>query len=199
MTYLNNENMPMLMGVLVATTIILIAVILYARYLYKTADNRKVQRIIKKYSGAYVHEVIFSDGIGGYFFIEYLLRLPARIIALNIHKGEGYVFGGETIELWTQVEKNKSIKFKNPLEEVNLFVLQVTGQLKFDGIMARVLFDSRNKFPKGLPEGVLQLASFKKSMIAWAGEAPAEATNKAWEELSALLAESRESYHKGTG
>lgn len=200
MTYLNNENIPMLMGMIVATIIMAVAVILFARYLYKTADSRKIKRIIKKYSAAYEREVIFSNGIGGYFFIDYLILLPNRILALNLQKVEGYIFGGESIELWTQVENNKSSKFKNPLEDVHLFVQQVADQLKFDWFMAGVLFVSRSKFPKGVPEGVLQLANFRKSMTAWAGEKPvAEATNKAWDKLSILLAESRESYNKETG
>ncbi len=200
MTYLNNENMPMLMGVIVATIIMVIAVILFARYLYRTADSRKIKWIIKKYSDAYERGVIFSNGIGGYFFIDYLILLPGRILALNLQKVEGYIFGGESIELWTQVENNKSSKFKNPLEDVHLFVQQVADQLKFDGFVARVLFDSRSKFPKGVPEGVLQLANFRESMTAWAGEKPvAEATNKAWDKLSILLAESRERYNKETG
>jgi hypothetical protein len=63
-----------------------------------------------------------------------------------------------------------------------------------------VLFDSKSEFPKGVPEGVLQLASFKESMTAWAGETHlAEATNQAWDKLSALLAESRERYNKEAG
>jgi hypothetical protein len=113
---------------------------------------------------------------------------------------DGYVFGGEGIELWTQVEDNKSTKFKNPLEDVQLFVKHAADQLKFDGMMARVLFDSKSEFPKGVPEGVLQLANFKESMAVWAGEAHvAEAKHKAWDKLSALLAESRECYNKGAG
>lgn len=188
------------MGMLAATIIIVIAAILFARYLFKTADSRKIKRVIKKYSNAYERDVIFPDGIGGYFFIDYLILLPCRILALNLHKGEGYVFGGENIELWTQVENNKSTKFKNPLEYVELFVKHAADQLKFDGVTARVLFDNRSEFPKGVPEGVLQLANFKESMAAWAGEKPvAEAANKAWDKLSAPLAESRENYKKETG
>lgn len=191
----------MLMGVIAAAIIMVIAMGLFARYLYKTADSRKIRRIIKKYGDAYQREVIFSNGIGGYFFIDYLVLLPGRILALNIQKIEGYVFGGEDIELWTLVGDNKSSsKFKNPLEDVSLFIKHVADQLEFDGFMARVLFDSGSKFPKGVPEGVLQLASFRESMTAWAGEKPvAEATNKAWDKLSILLAESRERYNKETG
>ncbi len=200
MTYLNTENMPMLMSMLAAAIIIVIAVILFVRHLYKTADSRKIKRIIKKYSDAYERDVIFPDGIGGYFFIDYLILLPCRILALNLPKGEGYVFGGENIELWTQVANNKSTKFKNPLEHVRLFVKHAADQLKFDGIMARVLFDSRSEFPKGVPESVLQLASFKESMAAWAKETPvAGAAKMPWDKLSALLAESRERYNKETG
>jgi hypothetical protein len=200
MTYLNNENMPMLVGVLVAAIAIVIAVILFVRDLYKTADSRKIKSVIKIYSDVFARDVIFPDGMGGYYFIDYLILLPARILALNLPKVEGYVFGGENIELWTNVEKDKSTKFKNPLEEVNLFAKHAADQLKFDGIIAMVLFNSRSGFPKGVPEGVLQLASFEENMAAWAAETPVpEATKQSWERLSALLAESRERYSKETG
>jgi len=200
MTYLNDENMPMLMGMLVAALIVVIAAALFVRYLYKTADSRKIIKAIKKYGGAYQRDVICSDGMGGYFFIDYLILLPDRILALNLPKVEGFVFGGESIELWTQVENNKSTKFKNPLENVKLFAKHAADQLKFDGMMARVLFNGRTEFPKGVPEGALQLATFKEDMAAWAGEgAVAEAANKAWEKLSVLLAESRERYNKEAG
>jgi len=190
----------MLVGMLAAAIIIVIAAILFVRYLYKTADSRKIKRIIKKYSNAFARDVIFPDGMGGYYFIDYLILLPGKILALNLSGVKGYVFGGENIELWTQVEKDKSTKFKNPLEDVQLFVKHAADQLKFDGITARVLFDSRSEFPKGVPEGVLQLANFRESMAAWAAEEPAaDATSKAWDKLSALLAESRERYTKETG
>lgn len=192
--------MPVLMGMIVAILIVVIAVFLLARYLYKTADGRKIKRIIKKYSDAYEREVVFSNGIGGYFFIDYLILFPKLILALNIQRLDGYVFGGENIELWTQVENNKSAKFKNPLEDVKLFVKQAADQVKFDEIMARVLFDSGTTFPRGVPEGVLQLANFRESMTAWAGEKPvAEATKNAWDKLSILVSESRERYKKETG
>ena len=200
MTYLNKENMPLLMGMLVAAIAIVIAVILYVRNLRKTADSRNITMVIKKYSDAFQRDVIFSDGIGGYFFIDYLILLKGKILALNIARVEGYVFGGENIELWTQVENSKSVKFRNPLIDVKLFVKHAADQLKFDGIMARVLFDSKSGFPKGVPEGVLQLANFKESMAAWAGETTvADATKKAWDKLSALVAESRERYNRETG
>ena len=200
MKYFDNENMPVLLGMLAAAVAILIAVFLLVRHLHKTTDGRKTERIVKKYSEAYEREVIFPDGIGGYFFIDYLILLQGKIVALNIAQVKGYVFGGENIEAWTLIENNKSTKFKNPLEDVKLFVNHAKDQLKFDGIMARVLFDSKCEFPKGVPEGVSQLAYFKKNMAAWAGEAhAAEATNKAWKTLSALLAESRERYNKEVG
>jgi hypothetical protein len=200
MAYLNNENMPMLTGLLLAAIIIVIAVILFVRHLYKTADGRKIAGIIKKYSEAYERDVIFPDGMGGYFFIDYLILLPCRILALNHPRVDGYVFGGDNIEQWTQVVNNKSAKFKNPLEPVKLFARHAADQLKFDGMMPRVLFDSKSEFPKGVPPGVLQLASFTEKMAAWAAEKPmAEAARKAWDKLSVLRAESRERYNRETG
>ena len=200
MTYLNNIPLPILMGILVTSIIFVMAVIFTVRYLRKTSDTRKTVATIEKYSEAFERNVILSDGLDGFFFIDYLIPLPGRIIVLNIHKAEGYVFGGERIEQWTQVVGNKTIKFKNPLEGVNLFVQQASNQVKFDDIMACVLFGSKSEFPKGVPEGVLQLESFEESLSALAEEMPSTgATSKAWEKLSALVAESRESYNKEIG
>ena len=78
LTYLYNEDMPMLLGMIAAILIVVIAAILFARYLYRTSDSRKIKRIIRKYSDAYVREVAFSNGIGGFFFIDYLILLRAE-------------------------------------------------------------------------------------------------------------------------
>jgi hypothetical protein len=200
MTFINNEDIPVIISVLVAAIALVIAVILIVRNSSRTADGRKIKMAVKKFSNAYRQDVIFSDGMGGYFFIDYLILLPGRILALKLCKIEGYVFGGDNIELWTQVENNQSAKFKNPIEDVKLFVKHAADQLKFDGIMARVLFNSKSEFPKGVPEGVLQMANFKENMAAWSGETHvADATNMAWDKLSALLEESRERYNKETG
>jgi hypothetical protein len=200
MTFINNEDIPVIISVLVAAIALVIAVILIVRNSSRTADGRKIKMAVKKFSNAYRQDVIFSDGMGGYFFIDYLILLPGRILALKLCKIEGYVFGGDNIELWTQVENNQSAKFKNPIEDVKLFVKHAADQLKFDGIMARVLFNSKSEFPKGVPEGVLQMANFKENMPAWSGETHvADATNMAWDKLSALLEESRERYNKETG
>jgi hypothetical protein len=46
----------------------------------------------------------------------------------------------------------------------------------------------------------VSIAKFRENMAVLAGEKPvAEATNKAWDKLSILLAESRKSYNKITG
>ncbi len=190
----------MLAGMILAAVLITITVVIYVRYLRKTADVRKIEKIIREYSEAFERNVILSDGIDGYLFIDYLIPLSGEIIAMNIHKAEGYIFGGENIDLWTQVVGNKSTKFNNPIVDVNLFVQQTSNILKFDGMTACVLFGSKSEFPKGVPEGALPLASLEEYLSTQAEETPAtEAANKAWEKLSALLDESRESYNREVG
>lgn len=196
---MNGENLPMLIGAIVAAIIVAIAGVLLARHLYKTADNRKIKSIINQYGNAHMREVICTNGMGGYFFIDYLVLLPGRILALNLQEKEGYVFGGKGIDLWTLVNNNKSSKFKNPLDDVILFAKYVEDLLKFNEVAARVLFDGRSKFPKGVPEGVMQMASFRENMAAWAGEKSTETAKKTWDSLSTLLTESRERYVKETG
>lgn len=197
MTLLNNINMLTLAAIIMAAVILIVVVVIYVRYLRKTADARKIRKIIGKYSEVFERDVILSDGMDGYLFIDYLIPVSGEIIAMNIHEAEGYVFGGDKIDLWTQVVGNKSTKFNNPLENVNLFVQQASNLLKFDGMTACVMFGSKSEFPKGKPEGALSLASFEERLSTCSEEKPVtEASLKAWEKLLVMVAESRESYSK---
>jgi len=133
-------------------------------YLRKTRDVRRMKRAIKKYSQASEKKAVLSDGIDGYIFVDYLILMRDRILAMKVMKKQGYVFGGENINEWTCVENNKTEKFKNPLEEVKFFAEQIKHDFGYDAVEAYVLFDGKSIFPKGVPLGVLQIETFGEKL-----------------------------------
>jgi hypothetical protein len=182
---------PWTIAVLAALVLVLCVVPLVA-YIYRTSDIRHLKRVLKKYSYAVEQNVVLSDGIDGYLFVDYLILLRGKIIVMKVEPSSGYIFGGEKIDEWTSVKNNRTGKFNNPMKEVSLFAQQVKHMLDFDAVDACALFGSKSLFPKGVPQGVLRMAYFGEELDAFKGsEGKHEAAQQAWEKLLAMTHEDR--------
>jgi len=158
----------------------------------KTAETRLIQRTIAAHSDAHEHDAVISDGLDGFFFVDYLLLLRGRIIAMKVLSKKGYIFGGEDIEEWTCVQNNRTEKFSNPLADMRLCAQQIRHALEFEHVAACVLFGRDSEFPKGVPEGVLSLAHLDEELDALKGSDDAdEAARQAWAHLIAMVGEGR--------
>lgn len=165
------------------------------RYLKNTAEDRRIEKIIKDESEAYTKDVVLSDGMYGYLFVDYLILMRGKIIALDVQQLGGYIFGGDQIDQWAQVENSKSNKFKNPLYRVRLLSQQVKQLISDVEIEARVLFGSQSSFPKGVPDGVFRFETFKHELNSQAkNDYLHESMSKIWEELLGILKEHKERY-----
>ncbi|MDT8376032.1 MAG: NERD domain-containing protein [Mariprofundaceae bacterium] len=176
-----------------AVLLFVLCAVLLGAYMRKSSDMRHLKRVIRKHGYAVEQNVVLSDGIDGYLFVDYLILLRGKIIAMKVEPSSGYIFGGEKIDEWTRVENNRTGKFKNPMQEVGLFVQQVRHTLGFDAVEACVLFGSKSVFPKGVPQGVLQMAHFGEELDALkGGDDKHEAAQQAWEKLVAMTHEERQ-------
>jgi len=64
---------------------------------------------------------------------------------------------------------------------------------KFNGVEACVLFGSDSEFPKGIPQGVLQMESYAEQLEALAGsDDEHEAAKQVWEKLIVMTNEGRQ-------
>ncbi|KPJ94662.1 MAG: hypothetical protein AMJ55_05975 [Gammaproteobacteria bacterium SG8_15] len=69
-----------LAGAIVAITLLIFIV----RYLRNTAQDRRIAKIIKEQSEAYAKNIVLSDGMYGYLFIDYLVLMKGKMIAMDV-------------------------------------------------------------------------------------------------------------------
>jgi hypothetical protein len=184
----------------ISISLITLAVIVIAYFiirLNKSGDDKQIEEIIKQTSNEYIKDAIISDGMYGYFFIDYLINLSGKIILIGVEHYEGYIFGGDTIDEWAQVVNNKSYKFKNPLQSYIACAQMLNDQLKGSNAIARIVFTSVSEFPKGVPESVFLMEKFQQDLETIKTNSDTyEATKPYWQEIVRLAQEHKEQYSK---
>jgi hypothetical protein len=184
---------------LVAAVVVLTAIIWLVRYFRNTSQDRRIEKIIKEQSEAFAKNVVLSDGMYGYLFSDYLVLMRGKIIAMDVHHLEGYIFGGDQIDEWAQVINSKSNKFKNPLYRLRLMVQQIKQLVNDADIEARVLFGNESSFPKGVPDGVMRFESFREDLNSHnKNDYMAESMSKTWDELMQITKEHKQRYLQET-
>ena len=157
----------MTFGIALAGVVLAITLFIWIfRRLRFSSPDRRIEKIIKIESQEYAKDIILSDGMYGFLFVDYLVLMRGNIIALDVHHLEGYIFGADQIEQWAQVVNSKSNKFKNPLYRVRLVQQQIAQLVKDADIEARVIFGSDSTFPKGVPDGVLRFDTLRDDLNA---------------------------------
>jgi hypothetical protein len=132
----------------------------------KSKHQRHAHNVVDSLGVKYLRDVVLPDGIDGLVFIDYLLLVNNGFVVLNTENSEGHLFGGETVDQWSQVINNKTYKFNNPLYanqsacQAVLWNLQhhdkqenVTDHTQWQA-QGWVVFSSAGNFPKGIPEHV---------------------------------------------
>lgn len=157
------------------------------RYINKESGNKKITKIIKKMATGYVQNIAIPDGLEGYVFIDYLVLTPTGILVINVQDYNGFLFGGENINEWTQMIGHKSYKFKNPLPQVEHHVQSVKLHVDDVPVRGRIVFSSAGEFPKGIPQGVSTIGSLKEDVsFTVVGNAVPEIYLYTWKKLLEL-------------
>lgn len=175
-----------------ASLLLLLALTIFFLIRRNRSDARRIKQIISGKADAIIKDAVIPDGIDGYLFADYLMLLRDAIVVMKVESRKGYLFGGENLDEWSCVENRRTQKFRNPLVEVGLFAQQAKHICDFDDVQACVLFGSNSEFPKGVPQGVLQMARFEEQLQALCGNGNRhEAAQQAWARLSAMNDEGR--------
>lgn len=125
----------------------------FRRQLQASRHERHVERVIDSLGVKTLRDVVLPDGIDGLAFIDYLLLTPRAIVVLTIEHREGLLFGGTSVDRWTQVVGGKTRKFDNPLYALPQLRQAVAWNTEDIDTAGWVVFSNAGEFQKGIPEG----------------------------------------------
>jgi len=189
---------PIILWSGIAAIVILVIVLGVLLYRHKhPTDDKQIDNVIKELGIAHQKDVIISDGVYGYHFIDYMILFPEQIMLLGVQHYEGYIFGADNIEEWAQVVNKKSYKFPNPLQDYQTCSQTIKGLIKNANVVARSVFTSSSEFPKGVPGGVYLMENFKGELAQLVRGKPLDPKNEAvWNQLVVLTTDHKKQYQR---
>lgn len=137
--------------------IVIFASIMMFKHLRSSGPHRTIKRVIRRLGHTALRDVSLPDGVDGYVHFDFLIKMPGGLLIINFYDYEGFIFGGEKINYWTQVINHKSYKFENPLvrlTECTRVLKEACSDVLVEGVL---VFSNRGEFPKGMPDGVCLL------------------------------------------
>jgi hypothetical protein len=152
------------LGGVFALMMVLVLMYVWIRHLSRTKHARGARRQIKHAAVDMIKDVILPDGVNDNVFISYLALSNKGILVVNVQNYPGILFGGEKIDLWTQVYNHKSYKFDNPIRYHDMCVQAVKLLAPEVPVIGRVLFTDAGDFPKGIPDGVSLTRTFAEDI-----------------------------------
>jgi len=164
-----------LYGLLAAAVIVVAGAIWYIRQqMKKSFHQRHVQKVLESLGVKYLRDIVLPDGLEGMVFIDYLLLVPNGVVVLDINYSEGHLFGGSTVDQWSQVINNKTYKFNNPLYDNQTKCQAVIWNAEnilgdaFNKLnwktIGWVAFTNAGNFPKGIPDHVSMIDDLKTNL-----------------------------------
>jgi hypothetical protein len=160
----------------IAALLVLGVIFFIYKQMKKGRHQRHAQKVIESLGIKYLHNAVFPDGVDGLVFIDYLLFSPSGFIVLDVEHVEGHLFGGETVDQWSQVVNNKTYKFNNPLyanqQKCQAIIWNLEQQTDADGIKPKlesqthgwVTFTNAGDFPKGIPKQVCMIDELTENL-----------------------------------
>ena len=168
--------------VLAGFAIVLVIIVNRKRLRAKFREWR-IQRRLNRIGCDQIRNLLCSDGIDGYFYIDRLALTRDSILLISYKLYEGNIYCAEHIAEWTQLVGQKSFKFTNPLFELEnqLTSLRLLiGNVPLEGYL---FFNDGAEFPKGQPGRVLQQDNIPDRFYATDYETVNSEIKAAWELL----------------
>ena len=164
--------------------------------------QRHAQKVIESLGRKFLHNAVLPDGVDGLAFIDYLILVPSGFIILDVEHIEGHLFGGETVDQWSQVVNNKTYKFNNPLYSIQRKCQAIIWNIEQqDSIVKKpdwqtygwVTFTNAGDFPKGIPRQASMIDNLKQNLgeLVTSDQPISDELNKMWDELQDIAIRTR--------
>mgnify|MGYP000094099462 CR=1 FL=1 len=168
----------------------------------KGQHQRHAQKIIESLGNKFLHNAVLPDGVDGLVFIDYLILVPSGFIVLDVEHVEGHLFGGETVDQWSQVVNNKTYKFNNPLyanqQKCQAIIWNIEQQDNIENksdwqTHGWVTFTNAGNFPKGIPRQVSMIDELKKNLgeLITSDQTISDELTVMWDELQNIAIRTR--------
>lgn len=152
-------------------------------YAKKNRHPRHIKKVLESLGLEYSKDIVLPDGVDGWVFIDYLLLLPNGVVVLDIHNSEGHLFGGKSVNQWSQVVNHRTYKFINPLYanqiQCQAVIWNVAQYMERQEeqqreqhsetpeawqTFGRIVFSNAGNFPKGIPSQVSMIDNLKSDL-----------------------------------
>lgn len=190
--------------ILAAVAVILLAAVSWYgwRRMQKGRHQRHVESVVRSLGLPTIRDAVFPDGLDGLAFIDYLLLVPGGVIVLDVENSEGHLFGGESVDQWSQVINNRTYKFHNPLYanqtkcQAVKWNVENMAQQEQDvhwQTYGWVVFSNAGNFPKGIPGHVSMVDDLadKLAPLINGSETLKPGTRRIWDALHNLSVNTR--------
>lgn len=107
----------------------------------------------------YLRDMLIPDGQGGSLHLDFLLLTARGCIVIDMRDIAGNIFGGDQMNEWTVMHRDRRYTFSNPQAGLYDRVAAVRALAMELPVEGRVVFSARGRFPKGLPRYTLMLDS----------------------------------------
>jgi len=171
-------------GILALLALLVWAYLRFRRFAWR----RSLLNALRRVAYDVVRDVLLPDGMDGQVHVDFLLLTQRGILVLDLREIPGLIFGGDQMDQWTVMTRNRRYTFENPqgpLLDRIAAVKQIADDVPVEG---RVLFTARSRFPKGRPKSVLMLDSIRAEYAPMDKALMQDLVSKfkpAWERLKA--------------
>lgn len=178
-------------GLLLLLIITLLAclgiVFINIKKLRQFAMNWHMNRLLNAIGIKQKHNLIYDDGLDGKFKVDRLILLRDSILLISLKQYAGNIYCAERISEWTQVIRQKSYKFHNPLFDLDNQITTLRTVVPGITINGIIFFDHTAEFPKGHPTRVLHRNNIPEHYFSQHNITETAApVLEAWETLVAL-------------
>jgi hypothetical protein len=170
---------PRIVGGAAAAVLLLLA----AAWLWRRRRRRDPRQRLRAAALDLLEGIVVPDGEEGQLHIEFALLTSDGVTLLDLRDVEGHVFGSNAMQDWTVLADRRRFTFANPQHAILDRVAAVRRLLPGVEVKGLVVFTSRARFTKGLPEHVLPLDTLIDELRRSRGDAEPPGLRDAWDKL----------------
>ncbi|MBW4091112.1 MAG: NERD domain-containing protein [Proteobacteria bacterium] len=159
-------------------------------YLKGAAGEAAVARRLRRLGFPCLHDVILPAKDGSLTQIDHIALTAQGPLAIETKTYAGRIFGQQNDRAWTQALGGRKSRFQNPLRQNYKHVAALRHHLRTE-VQGLVVFAGTARFPNGLPQGVVTLATFAAHMDRLGRPAPPQLAAPAWQTACRLAEQGR--------